>query len=410
MSPPSSVIVYVGQKVCVAGGVVQGIVELNLRQLQEEQVEEVHVKLRGFAQTSIMRRDQTDRENIDLVRFNTSIWSRGAAYPRPGSHFLTVPFQLSLPPDLPPSFSHHHVAGDATVRYYIEAVGVRPGAFRLNKRIDHPLAVVPSDPKGCRIKTELQGGWQGPWNTVSQVKRIRKGIWGGYADVKMEVVYPMIPIYPLFTNIPFSISIFTTSKSMKRTDSKHWPRPPRAAKEIDFELRRKVYVRAGRWDQYSSERVGSLGGMGDCLEHTDLHIEAPERQWSPAADDKSMGRWKQDATFTSSFQLKCPPTFKFATMSNEYHLHVRVDFGGLFNSLAVDIPMTIASGIVPTNLPIETELTGSTSSADAVSLSPEILDLPPYVAHLVKYNLLKLVVSILPRSYWSSVLPADHKA
>lgn len=48
------------------------------------------------------------------------------------------------------------------------------------------FAVVPVDPIGVTVRASLQAGWTGAWDTTQRMSSIRRGIWGGYADVKME--------------------------------------------------------------------------------------------------------------------------------------------------------------------------------------------------------------------------------
>jgi len=183
--PPFTI--FVPERLCVAGGVVHGFIELDFRLLQEEDIDEVHLKLRGHAETSITSNNQTVRENIDLVRFKVSIWTRGSAYPLPGSHALVIPFDIPIRPGIPPSFVHIRVEERVVIHYYIGVVGVRPGALRSNRRLNLPIIVVPPDPSGARVRLSLESGWTGPWATETGRKRLRKGIWGAKAKVECEV-------------------------------------------------------------------------------------------------------------------------------------------------------------------------------------------------------------------------------
>ncbi|CCM05839.1 uncharacterized protein FIBRA_08075 [Fibroporia radiculosa] len=359
-------LLYIPQTVCVSGGIVKGTVELDFRLLHEEQVEEVHVKLRGYARTDIRRNNQTIRQFVELARENTSVWTRGSIYPSPGQHALVVPFQFRLPADLPPSFSCSTIGAWAVVRYYVEAVGVRPGMLRLNKRASQPLAVVPHDSIGQRIKTQVLAGWRGPMGDGYAEKRIRKGLWGDYATVEMKYMCPMISVFPLFTKVPFVLTIVTKSKEMDRdSEKKLWPVPPRSPRE------------------WSNHTVCSLGGLGGSAGDPDM--ETPENEWIPSESEKGKGRWKQTVSFSSSLEFKCPPSFRFPILTCEYSLHIEVSFGGLFNSISVDIPAVIGSGM----LSLEDTTQSDTSPIIVVHPSANALDLPP--------------------SYWSTESWNDHK-
>ncbi|KAJ7869219.1 hypothetical protein B0H14DRAFT_2346179, partial [Mycena olivaceomarginata] len=49
------------------------------------------------------------------------------------SDVVSLPFQFTLPEDLPPSFAFGSYS--ATVRYSPEVVGERPGVFHRNRRV-----------------------------------------------------------------------------------------------------------------------------------------------------------------------------------------------------------------------------------------------------------------------------------
>ncbi len=123
-------------------------------------------------------------ETIPLVRDDLSIWSRGGAYPPPGSNTLRVPFSFTLPEQLPPSFHVRKFDPKGDVRYSLSAVGVRKGLLNLNKRHVVPLAILPKDELGAELKAaHATHGWK----TFQKEDRIRKGLWGDYSKVHVEV-------------------------------------------------------------------------------------------------------------------------------------------------------------------------------------------------------------------------------
>lgn len=224
------------------------------------------MKLRGHVRTSIRRSNgnggsSTTREELDIVRRSRSLWTRGSAYPPAGSHTLTTPFQFELPHDMPPSFSYEHRGVTGSVRYTVSAVGSRAGIFQPNRRSTYELEVVPADPNGSMIADALRSGWQGEWTKRRTVDRIRKGFWGEYANIEMEFCYPSMTTFPLHTDIPFSVTITTLSKTCTPGDSKVWPVPPSSPHQVRFELRNKVDIRAHRLHRSHERSPASLGGM-----------------------------------------------------------------------------------------------------------------------------------------------------
>ena len=199
----------------VGGEIIHGEVELRFPQILQDDIEEVHVKLRGKVSALVIpiipttcglplirecfcrkvarqfgQSYQWRYQQIELARENVSVWTKGSAYPPSGSEILRIPFQLQLPLDVQPSFHMSGFYKKGVVGYFVEAVGVRKGILVNNRRIVKPLAVVPNDPSGAVLRESLQVGWTGVFDTVERFEKIRKGLWGGYADVKIEVGRP----------------------------------------------------------------------------------------------------------------------------------------------------------------------------------------------------------------------------
>lgn len=128
----------------------------------------------------------TRRQRIELVRQNVSVWRKGTAYPAPDTHILSLPFRFILPDQLLPSCEYNGGRRSGAVAYSIEVVGTRSG-LHFNKRIQRPLALLPPDQKGAELSRQLRSGWTGPWRTVRFTRSVRKGIWGSYSHVTMNV-------------------------------------------------------------------------------------------------------------------------------------------------------------------------------------------------------------------------------
>ncbi|KAI0355531.1 hypothetical protein OH77DRAFT_1425041 [Trametes cingulata] len=372
----------------VSGGPVEGELELNYRALQDDNIQEVHVKLRGFAKTEIRRgNNSTNRKRVQLVRVDASLWTRGSAYPPPGSDIIRIPFCLQLPAGLPPSFQYNSRQKKGSVMYSFTAVGVRPGAFQFNRRIRQPLAVVQKDDVGMSVREQLtalaSAGAEQSWKIQTREEKIRRGLWGDYATVNVLWSMPNVSPLPLFVPIPFIIKIRTTTAPHTRAkadahppDKPIFPAPPSAYSMLDFKLRQKVYLRARGFTERPSTDVNVFTpGPGFTV---DTDIAENEWLWAEGEDigaktPEAKGIWKQRTTFRGTLTLACPPTFSLEkTIGCEYFLSLKVPFPGLGNDVKMNMPIIISSGL---NAPVMKDQPRSESSA--APAAPNVLDLPP---------------------------------
>ncbi|KZT69102.1 hypothetical protein DAEQUDRAFT_710642 [Daedalea quercina L-15889] len=336
--PPLNLVV--AQLTCIAGQPVQGTVALNFRSVRDDPLDEVRVELRGIMRMCVLliscNSCAEQYEDILLVYENKTLWKRGERYPPAGTHFLRMPFALELPTNVPPSC--YASTGGTTVRvdYKVEVVGVRASMHRLNERVECALKVVTPDVVGAPIRTRLKGGWQGPWATKTARRRIRKGLWGPYADVQMEFTYPATPVLPLSAPIPFALSIATVSRPLPSTyDKRIWPCPPLQPREVKLFLRQSVRVKSRTFDRTYTLPLSSLWGSVD--------IERFQDEWYPIDDLGRKGRWKQETVFTSVFRLKCPPAFKFTRLGHE--VEIQVSYFSRLHGMNTTIPINVASGM-----------------------------------------------------------------
>ncbi|EPS98298.1 hypothetical protein FOMPIDRAFT_1031598 [Fomitopsis schrenkii] len=382
-----SIQIVLEKRTCIAGGAVSGEVILNFPLMQQEQIDEVYLKFKGSVYTFISpaRTDLNETKDVDIIRDRIAVWSRGSAYPPPDSHTLSVPFTFNFPPEIPPSFEFTVLESRAVVRYGVEAVGARPGALRLNKRVFVPVVGLPADPYGAQLRAgPLAGpasGWTGPWTTVVMQKNIRTGFWGEYAEVSVEFRYPTLMSVPIWTPIPFTLTVVTTSKTCKRTSDSEsgpiWPAPPTKPEDVRLELVRTAYVRTGHLTWTQKDRIALLGRLGEHKKGEDIRVQTAQKAWLPNSETK--GRWKQQTSFTSSLDLSCSPSFKSPTLSVEYALAIVAPFSGMNNTAQLDIPISISSGVIPR---LYTNSAGGDTAPPLYDSSAEpqpTLELPPYV-------------------------------
>ncbi|KAI0832908.1 hypothetical protein BC628DRAFT_1415138 [Trametes gibbosa] len=365
-SSNSAISISLPHNLHVSGCSVEGEIALNFRHIQEDNIQEVHVKLRGFARTSVKRDKSTHTQTIPIVRDDASLWSRGVVYPPPGTDILRLPFRLHLPPNAPPSFQSSGFNRSSAIRYAVTAVGVRPGLLHANRRISLPLVVVPADGAGVVAREKLAAiaasGGAYEWNAAYKEEKIRRGLWGEYSTVQVHLFLPSIPVYPLYTPIPFIIKIKSISAPLTRAkadalppDKPAFPPVPSAYEMLEFKLYSNLFIKArGYTERWSPDIMVFARSAGSAFD-----IDIPERQWVPqsGAEEKEVGgprpdtkgTWVQQATFRSTFLLDCPPTFWIDIIQCQYLLGLKVPFPGLGNSVRIDVPVTVASGI---NAPI----------------------------------------------------------
>ncbi|KAI1791734.1 hypothetical protein LXA43DRAFT_888775 [Ganoderma leucocontextum] len=373
---PAALAVYFAPAIYTAGSVIEGEVELNFRQLREDNIDEVHVKLRGLSDTWIILDKVTLTEQIKLASDNVSVWSRGGAYPDPGSDILRFPFRFTLPEQLPPSFKYQSSWQIAQVKYSVCAVGARKGRLTPNRRHRVPIAVLPRDELGVSVREEA--ATQG-WKRFDKEDSIRKGLWGDYAKVHVELALPDIPVLPLFSDIPYTITVTTTSAPLSRekanADKAIYPPVPHDPHEIEFDLHQKLLFRAQDYKGKASTSVATiLGGKKEKRPQAVVDVSLPEKEWAPfnstlGGASGGKGSWVQRATFQSTFRLNCPPAFAVHNIECNYVFVVKVPFPGMGNSLKLEVPVNVTSGI-------DKPLARDPSAPDAEN-EPPILDLPP---------------------------------
>ncbi|OJT10309.1 hypothetical protein TRAPUB_13177 [Trametes pubescens] len=388
-SSSHAISVHLDHTLLVSGCPVEGAVELNFRDLQENGIQEVHLKLRGIIRTENVSNSPTGIKTIELARDDASIWCLGGAYPMPGSDTLRIPFRLQLPSDVPPSFHYDRHSRKGAIRYAITAVGTRSGALHLNRRARVSLAVVPKDAMGVGIREKFAlmaaTGTDTEWRTERREEKMRRGLWGDYATAQVELQVPKTSVFPLYVPIPFVIKIRTSSPPLTRAKADAhppgepvFPQVPTTYSAIQLKLHRKVFIKATSLrDKVPSDVVVSFKPHGD--PDSVLIENVPPLRWVSLGDSNgeknkntggdsdanAMGTWVQEAAFRSTFHLDCPPTFTSDLMKCDYELVLKVPFLGVGNDVSLVMPITVTSGI---DAPMNRDQPDSVSGP---------LDLPP---------------------------------
>ncbi|KAM5542524.1 hypothetical protein V8D89_003983 [Ganoderma adspersum] len=351
-----------------AGSDVEGEVLLEFPKVQDEQIEEVVVALRGLLEVSVLHTAQrtTSTNSRELIHLMQSIWKRGSAYPPPDSHILRIPFRFHLPsdPKILPSVSWHEWRDSVSISYYVEVTALRPTTlFANDKRIRGRLAVVSrGDPALCasirslRRQLDSEGGLM--WKTVHNEKKVRRGLWGEYATARVELLVPSEHgVLPHCVDVPVLIQIRTATARLSRAKAdKHAEGKPifpavalDASNPLPVTLQQHFTVRAGG------------GGGGDAKRCTNevvlVHIKPRgllpsshyHRHWEAdtnASDGEEMGRWVQHWTLQPMVKFhRFPPTFSCDFVDCAYVMSVQVPFPGAGNDVKVSMPITLDSGI-----------------------------------------------------------------
>ncbi|KAI0328193.1 hypothetical protein GY45DRAFT_1338282 [Cubamyces sp. BRFM 1775] len=379
--------IHISPYLFISGCPVQGQVELDLRQLSEDNVQQVHIKLKGSAWTVQTVDTTVYIQDVPLVSEDIVLWTKDSA-PEQGT--VHLPFQFLLPPDLPPSFhdKKYKFADGGAIRYWLSAVGVRSGALHRNRRVRLPIAVVQRDIAGAGLRAKLSAMAQGAdcgWRVGSAEGKIRRGLWGDYATVKAELRIPDANICPLFVPIPFIIYIETTTPVLTRSkaeaqpsDKPVFPPPPSAYNMLEFRLHRK-YKSTAQTTTGTYHKNFKFEGAAMVIDE-----DVPERVWVPLdsesgnkkhhASSDGKGTWVQRATFKSTFRLDCAHTFHTKTITCEYKLELNVPFPGVGNDLHINMPITVTSGI---DAPVLRDQLVDVGPGAGDSSSQNILDLPP---------------------------------
>ncbi|PIL37730.1 hypothetical protein GSI_01424 [Ganoderma sinense ZZ0214-1] len=337
------------------GSDVHGEVLLEFPKIQDEQIDEVVVELRGTLKMATS--DSSDRVSPQpqaLLGVKTSVWKRGSTYPPSDSHILRVPFRFHLPSDprILPSVHWTEWHDFVSIVYYVEATALRPTTlFGSEKKIREQLVVVPrGDPSLCtsiRSLGNLEGGPM--WKTAHKEQQMRRGI----SFWTLQLLVPNEHgILPHCIDIPLLIRIKTTTARLPRVKAdRHLQDKPifpaiaiAANTPISITIRQNFAVRA----------IGASCDLTNkftlaCIKEQDLPRSSYHKHWEDdtrRGDAREMGRWVQHWTFEPKVKFnRFPPTFSSEFVDCAYTVSVQVPFPGVGNNVKVSIPITLDSGI-----------------------------------------------------------------
>ncbi|KAJ7150657.1 hypothetical protein C8R46DRAFT_1198230 [Mycena filopes] len=352
----------------VSGEILQGHVEVNVPMLLSDKVENVRIQVRGSIATKVkvleyhpasgnrqagyQSVDKTHTENV--LEVNLQIWDHFTT--TQGAGTLTCPFQIPLPPRLPPSFQYSTMGGSVAISYSIAVVGERHGIFHANRQVARVFSVVPqASEEELNTVGALTRGWNGPWRTLVNTKSIRHGIiFGEYSEAKVELVLPALDSLPVFTPIPFTFHVLTRTKPVHHSDLSHklekheklFPAPPASPAEVQFRLYLHGGIRAAGASEKIDAHYDLKGSLGDDEEAAvgAVRTVTDEPEWVPGEPGhKDKGVWKRGVHFEGRFTLPFAPTYHGSSVEWHHSLRFKVDFPGIGNDLELEVPVVLHS-------------------------------------------------------------------
>ncbi|KAI9059986.1 hypothetical protein FKP32DRAFT_1595734 [Trametes sanguinea] len=358
----SGIFIHLTNVIHVSGCPIDGKARLYLWRLREDDIEEIRLEFRGRATTRVTRNGIVQTEATSLVHTDIPLWVHDVQDDDPDLGYIEAwrPFNIQLPPHLPPTLCHSAPAASLEVRYTLTVVGIRPAIPHNERRIHIPIVVVPRDSSASvNVKTRLPGTGvladPTPWKTERAEKRIRRGLWGQYATAQVQITLPDVSALPLYTRIPFFTDILTTSPPLTRAKADTFssgkpvfPSVPTAFTALDFRLRRRLRVRADTLIENVSSDIAVFTRATAVI--SAVQGETPPGWWQPlhGVETKGpgeMGRWVQRSRFRSTFQLACAPSFTTDTIECQYFLELTVPFSGAGNDVQMSLPVRVTSGL-----------------------------------------------------------------
>ncbi|KAJ7647779.1 hypothetical protein FB45DRAFT_734501 [Roridomyces roridus] len=334
----------------VAGELLQGQVDIDLAKAAHDKIENVRVKLREGASRRQRDRDSFQTQTVQLVREDQTIWDQFNAPPT-GAQVVSCPFQLRLPPNLPPSFHYHQFSRSVAITYSIEVVGSRHGLLHANRRVRKVISVVPAASEWeLGAASALRQGWAGPWKPFSNNKDVRHGILiGEHSQVKMELTVPDLPSYPMGLGIPFKLAVLTHTKPVHEGDLEHkhgklFPPPPESSSKVEARIYRRGRMHVRNKSEDVDEHYDLQGSLGDEAGHAAVQTTFDDPVFAPTPEHGDKGVWTRGVRFEGNLFFPYTPTFSAETVEWQYTLRLKVDFPGLGNHLELEVPIHIDSG------------------------------------------------------------------
>ncbi|KAJ7017581.1 hypothetical protein C8F04DRAFT_1333056, partial [Mycena alexandri] len=379
----------------VAGETIQGHVELNVALAQGDSLEQLRIKFKGTIHSIVAQTGKAAiayHSTIMLFHTKLPLWSRGAAFPEPGTDTLVFPFEFTLPKKLPPAFHCSATSRSATIGYSLEVVGERAGFYRTSRRIRRLISVVPAASQSQLLAKEtLTRGWNGPWREITLEEKVRQGLWwvDRNGNIFLQLTVPDMSSYPIATAIPFKFRVQTETKPMRASDhsvdepgKRLFPAPPAMSSDVKLILRRRAEIRIPPRTHHVEDEYPLEGSLGDVKRVAAVHQIVEEPEWIPMPgekDEKGRGVWRRAINFEFTISIPYAPTCSTKILDWHYILRFIVPFPGLGNNLELEVPIHLDPGLACPPPPIGIAGSSTLTYADVLPAGPPppMLDLPP---------------------------------
>ncbi|KAK7057651.1 arrestin-N domain-containing protein [Favolaschia claudopus] len=380
----------------VAGETMTGHVDLNVAQAQNDNVERLSIKFKGIVRCRISTSTGAGgvthhSDTIILCDEQISLWDRGSAFPPPGSHILSCPFQFTIPETAPPSFHCEGYYRKATISYALEVVGQRPGRFKENRNVRQPITVLAAASQAQLLLTQsLRQGWSGAYKTWTTDGKLKEGLWGKHSHVRVMLDIPDLTSYPNATAIPFRLHVETDTKPLPMSDApvdKHgnpfFPAPPASSSHVRLRLHRTVDIRVRPIHSgHVDDDFLLKGSLGDSVRLAAVSQVTDEPEWIPSTgpkDKKGLGIWRRAVHFSTTVTIPYTPTVQTDILNWRYFLRFTIPFPMLGDDIRLDVPLQLHSSLACPPPSIGVAGSSDMAYADVIPAGPPPppIDLPP---------------------------------
>ncbi|KAH9911039.1 uncharacterized protein B0H18DRAFT_391692 [Fomitopsis serialis] len=309
----TSIQLFVENPTCHVGETVRGTVTLDIPTLQAENVNEVVLRMTGLLTIgyTVGVNPRVPRiGRIFYVNKTQEVWKRETEDDSACSGVFTMDFNWRMSDRAPQSVetSEKNPVCYVSMVYRIEAVGVRHGLLRRNKRIRRTITVLPPNPIGQMepdALERLRRGWEGPWRQMGVSKHIRR-FWllgdNAYVEILLACPERVLPI-AINTDIPFKLIVITKSQpGPYKPEEESWPHRP--AKQSDIHFARHQIVDITVQNSQIRGTIKQRGGTLAKLKIGDVDWERQAKKWE--AYEGGEGRWISTTVLKSSFRQESP--------------------------------------------------------------------------------------------------------
>ncbi|KZT38039.1 hypothetical protein SISSUDRAFT_1062329 [Sistotremastrum suecicum HHB10207 ss-3] len=372
------------------GSIIRGVVKVDDQTVRQKGIEEVTIELIGRVKSAVVVSsrdgDTVYKEQHVFLHRKLTLWRIADLPSKENNGIRTLPFAFDLPaddPSLPPSYSCQAGKSAGSVGYFVKITARKSAWYKFKLQIYAPFPFRPFDlnpPPALDLART---------HHFKKETQMRKGImFGAQAKVAGFIQLPNAPSFTPFQDIPVLIQIHCYSKPLPSSCSSdpstfNFPLPPTSPDALNLTLQCRVTLTAKGKTRNHLNDINPVGGFGDSVWNAGVALPRVERvigqpRWttdSPDDDKKKAkeGRWFQEVTFKSSFNLnKCPPSIDAGILITQYVLQLKVTFAGMMNVFVMHVDIgNVSSGIYS---PEESSERGIASRWDLPPFYWEIID------------------------------------